>query len=189
MYFLFSQNIFSIFSGWTFHFRFVLTLDVYRVRSIRCFLQLCLLFFYLQKRLQQKPECKVQSAKCKVQSAKCKVQSVKCKVQSVKCRVTWARFYYTTCFLFSQNIFSIFSGQTFHFRFVLTLSCLAYVPQGPSGLLLIMTSFDYYFLLLQSKRKTLEKTVVISINPRSFLKRKVQSAKRKVQSVKCKVQK
>ena len=32
--FLFSQNIFSIFSGWTFHFRFVLTLDVNRVRAL-----------------------------------------------------------------------------------------------------------------------------------------------------------
>ena len=33
------SDIFLFFSGWTFHFRFVLTLDMYRVRSI-------VLFFY-----------------------------------------------------------------------------------------------------------------------------------------------
>jgi hypothetical protein len=62
--FLFSQNIFSIFSSWTFHFRFVLTLDMYRVRYVTLGIGLYIIISWQEK----KDNSKVQSVKCKVQS-------------------------------------------------------------------------------------------------------------------------
>ena len=65
----FSQNIFSFFSGWTFHFRFVLTLSRIAYVTLGMVLDWLSIIISWQEK-KENSKSKSQSAKCKVQSAK-----------------------------------------------------------------------------------------------------------------------